>query len=128
MRAADDRPGRDARRRGSAIEARAETWLSRHGLTPLSRNYTCRGGEIDLVMEDGDTLVFVEVRYRASSRYGSAAESIDARKRARIVRAAREYVARHRGAEDRACRFDVVAVDGDGDALRADWIAGAFSA
>lgn len=113
---------------GAAFEARAEAWLNARGLATLSRNYSCRGGEIDLVMEHGDTLIFVEVRYRRSRRFGGAAASIDERKRARIVLAARHYLATHPAAGDRPCRFDVVALDGAGDTPEINWIEGAFSA
>lgn len=75
-------------------------------------------------MEDGDTLVFVEVRYRNSLRYGGAVDSIDARKRRRLCRAAAHYLARQQGRE-RSGRFDVIAVTPDG---RIEWIADAFDA
>lgn len=110
--------------RGAAAERRVRTWLERHGLKLRESNYRCRWGEIDLVMEDGDMLVFVEVRYRNSMRYGGAIESIDARKRQRLCRAAADYLARQRGREW-PCRFDVVALGPDD---RIDWVADAFDA
>ncbi len=116
------------RTRGAAYEAQAAAWLAARGLELLSSNYSCRGGEIDLVMRDDQTLVFVEVRYRRDDRYGGAAASVDARKQARIIRAARHFLMRHSRYADAACRFDVVAMSGDAQSPRVDWIAGAFSA
>ena len=113
---------------GRAWEARAERYLAAHGLQPVARNHRCRGGELDLVMLADDTLVFVEVRYRGNARHGSALESIDQRKQARVILAARDFLARHPQHAARPCRFDVIAVSGPANAPRCDWIAGAFSA
>ena len=110
---------------GAEAESLACAHLQRAGLTLVSRNYRCPPGEIDLVMDDGGTLVFVEVRYRRSSRHGSPAETVDARKRARLTAAAQHYLLRH--AYDGRCRFDVVAVSG---ALppHLEWLRDAFDA
>lgn len=110
--------------RGTAAERRARAWLERHGLKLRDANYRCRWGEIDLIMEDGDTLVFVEVRYRNSIHYGGALESIDARKRQRLCRTAADYLARQRERQWPS-RFDVVALGPDD---RVDWITDAFDA
>lgn len=124
----------EPRRRGArprardAWEARAERYLVAHGLRCVARNHRCRGGEIDLVMQSDATLVFVEVRYRASARHGSAAESVDLRKQGRIVLAAHDFLARHAQFADSPCRFDVLAVHGPASMPRCEWIAGAFSA
>ncbi len=114
---------------GADAEDRALAHLLGGGLVLVRRNHRVargpsrRGGEIDLVMRDRDgTLVFVEVRARKSQRFGGAAASIDARKRARIVFAAQAFL---RGmATIPPCRFDVVAVDGD----RIEWLKAAFDA
>jgi putative endonuclease len=106
---------------GREAEARAEAMLLAQGLTLVQRNYRCRGGEIDLIMRDGGTLVFVEVRYRRSERFGGAIASIDRRKQARLTAAAGYYLQRH--PSPLPCRFDVVAI-GAGD--RVDWIRNAF--
>jgi putative endonuclease len=90
---------------GPASEAAACAFLERRGLHVLERNWHSRFGEIDLVLREGSTIVFVEVRLRTSSAYGGAAESIDRRKRSRLLAAARLYLA---GKRERACRFDVV--------------------
>lgn len=114
--------------RGRAAEERACRHLTAAGLRLLERNFHSRRGEIDLVMREGGTLVFVEVRYRRSNRFGSGAESVDGRKMARILAAARHYLQLHPEAADGPCRFDVVAI-GPGTGDRAiDWIRDAFDA
>lgn len=107
---------------GARAEALAADYLCRQGLTLLERNFRTRRGEIDLVMRDGDILVFVEVRYRASSRFGTPAETVDARKRRRLAAAAADYLKRH--PTMLPCRFDVVAI---GAQDRIQWLKDAFS-
>lgn len=111
------------RARGDAHEARARALLERAGLRVLARNVRCRHGEIDLVLREGDTLVFCEVRYRAGDAHGGAAASVDRGKRARLIAAARWYLAAHPACARDPCRFDVVAVDG---ASPPHWIRDAF--
>ena len=108
-------------RRGVRSEDEALRFLRREGLKLEERNYTCRLGEIDLVMRDGATLVFVEVRMRRHHSFGAAAESITPRKRARLLAAARHYLAGQRAVP--ACRFDAVLIDNDG---APQWIKDAF--
>ena len=107
---------------GSTAEHDAGRFLERQGLAIVARNFRTRFGEIDLVARDGGTLVFVEVRLRTNERCGSGAESIDERKRRRIVAAARLYLARVR--PEPPCRFDVVTLDGGAP----EWLRGAFDA
>jgi putative endonuclease len=98
--------------------------LREAGLRVLARNWRCRHGEIDLVAEEGATLVFAEVRLRqGAGRFGGAAESITAAKRARLLAAARLYLSRRPEAD---CRFDVLLLDGL-EAGRIEWIRNAFS-
>ncbi len=92
--------------KGAAAEELAARFLQAQGLRIVARNFRCRGGEIDLVAAEGETLVFVEVRLRGNDRFGGAAASIDARKQARLQLAARAYLTRC-AAEPR-CRFDAV--------------------
>ena len=91
---------------GARAEGLAADFLMRQGMTIVARNFRTRFGEIDLVARDGRMLVFVEVRMRRSPRYGGAAESISAPKRARLVAAARGYLAAI-GSEP-PCRFDAI--------------------
>ena len=100
-----------SRAAGASAEALASQYLVHKGFRVLDRNFTVKGGEIDLVCDDAGTLVFVEVRSRKGSRYGTPAETISATKRRRIILAARLYLLM-RKIEDRACRFDVIAVEG----------------
>lgn len=92
------------------------------GLVFVAANVRYRFGELDLVMREGATLVFVEVRERASLRFGGAAASIDARKRQRLTRAAHCYLQQTHGSRLPPCRFDVVAFE----AGRPNWIKAAF--
>jgi putative endonuclease len=109
-------------RRGEAAETLAAAFLRAQGLIISERNYRCRFGEIDLIARDGATLVFIEVRQRRSENFGGAAESIKAAKRARLLAAARHYLARHSRVPP--CRFDAVLIRGDPP--RVEWIRNAF--
>ncbi|HYW77725.1 MAG TPA: YraN family protein [Gammaproteobacteria bacterium] len=109
--------------RGARAESQAADWLKRKGLKLLERNVRSRFGEIDLVMEDDDTLVFVEVRYRSRDDYGGAVASVTPAKRARLQRAIGVYIASHPKAGSRNLRADVVAISGQGNV---EWIPNAF--
>ncbi|RLA34434.1 MAG: YraN family protein [Gammaproteobacteria bacterium] len=110
---------------GAAAEEVARAYLTRAGLKLLTRNHRCRGGEIDLVMEDDDSVVFVEVRYRSNTRFGRAEETVGPTKQARLLMAANHYLQRH--AEQRPARFDVVAIHPDPTGgLEIEWIRDAF--
>lgn len=109
---------------GSAAEGMALKFLEAKGLFLVERNFRCRVGEIDLIMEDGETLVFVEVRLRTNPAFVSAGESVSHRKQARIVAAANQYLA---GKREMPCRFDCVLLDKlDPDGM--EWIQNAFGA
>ena len=116
------------RARGDAVETLARAFLTAHGLRPVAANAGYRVGELDLVMRDGGTLVFVEVRYRRSTAFGGGAASVDAGKRRRLVRAAEQFLLAHREFAALPCRFDVVAASGDPDAPALEWIRDAFRA
>ena len=107
---------------GADAEAAAQRYLEAQGLKLVMRNFRCPGGELDLVMRERDTLALVEVRSRARSDFGSAAESIGPRKRARLVLAARAFLAAHPQYARSPLRFDVVAFDGG----EAQWLRNAF--
>ncbi|MXS85928.1 YraN family protein [Nitrosomonas sp. HPC101] len=109
--------------KGSAAEQRAATFLQQQKLILLEKNYRCRFGEIDLIMQEGDTLVFVEVRMRSSDRFGGAAASITPAKQLRLTRAARHYLARQD--DDLPCRFDAVLISGTRE-NDIEWIKNAF--
>jgi len=109
--------------RGEAAENLAAAFLLRAGLTLVERNFHCRFGEIDVIARDGATLVFVEVRMRTSERFGGAAGSITAAKRARLLRTARLYL----GSVARvpACRFDALLVNGNDNSI--EWLKNAIA-
>ena len=111
---------------GAAAEALAAAFLGTRGMRIIARNYRVRGGEIDLVGEKGDCLVFIEVRLRRHRDYGCAAASITARKLQRIILAARHWLTAH-SRHASPCRFDCVLLDGL-DASRLEWIRNAFAA
>ncbi|HEY4638699.1 MAG TPA: YraN family protein [Candidatus Udaeobacter sp.] len=108
--------------RGAQAEDAAGDFLTHRGLKLLERNYRCRFGEIDLIMSDGHTIVFVEVRYRRNNTFGGSVESITAAKREKLLRAARHYMAAKK--EFPACRFDAVLLTGDTHEI--EWIENAF--
>lgn len=118
-------PQTPQQRSGKQHEDLACAHLRRHGLKLLTRNYHCRRGEIDLVMRDRESLVFVEVRYRRQDRYGSASESVNWHKQQRLIAAAEHYLL-YEGNTRPAARFDVVAISGDGPDLKLEWIHNAF--
>lgn len=120
MKFAADRP--DKKKSGRAAEEQACGYLVRQGLTLVERNFRCRGGEIDLIMRQSETLVFVEVRLRADDRHGGAAASVTAAKQARLITAAQLFLQRYPSPPP--CRFDVIAIDGD----RLSWVRNAFDA
>ena len=111
----------DAQQSGVKAEYQASVFLQRQGLTLLAKNYACRGGELDLVMQDRDTLVFVEVRLRSHARFGDALESIDWRKQQRLRLAAEHYLAEHNWSGP--CRFDAVGIVGS---VQLHWVQNAF--
>jgi putative endonuclease len=114
--------GLTTKARGDAAEDMALQFLRKHGLQLEARNFKAQGGEIDLIMRHAQTLVFVEVRARHRSDYGSAAASVTAVKQQRIAKAATQYLQRRTG-NPPPCRFDVVAIVPDAPP---HWIQGAF--
>lgn len=116
----------DRQKRGAAGEQLAAEYLRKRGVQEIRRNYRCRYGEIDLIAQDGQTLVFVEVRYRGSVRYGRPEETIGIQKQRRITAAAALYLAQH--GHSQSARFDVVAITDTPGQRTIDWIRDAFSA
>lgn len=112
-------------RLGRAGEAAAEALLAGKGFTVLARNYRTRSGEVDLVCQDGGTLVFVEVKTRGAGSLARPDQAVTAAKRGRLVRAAAAFLS-ERDLWDRPCRFDVVTVVASGKALTATHLPDAF--
>ena len=113
---------------GAEGERLACRHLERHGLTLMQRNFRCKTGEIDLIMRDGDTTVFVEVRVRNNPGFGSGADSIDWRKQRKLTRTALYYLQCNRHLDKHPTRIDVVSISdgGDGGAGHIDWIKNAI--
>ncbi|WP_372833256.1 YraN family protein [Pontibacterium sp.] len=101
----------DRNKLGKDAERSARKHLERSGLTTLTTNYNCRAGEIDLIMQEQLTLIFVEVRLRQHKNFGSAAESVNIKKQKKIIQAARYFLLQNPQYAEQECRFDVLAFD-----------------
>lgn len=119
----------DTRREtGDQYEDLALQHLTDNGLKLIKRNHLCKGGEIDLVMLDGNTLALIEVRFRRNRSYGGAAASVTSIKRQRIVIAARHLLQSQRELQRYRARFDLVAIETDEHQQpKVEWIKGAFT-
>lgn len=112
---------------GSITEAFACNFLKSEGLAFVERNFTCKLGEIDLIMEDSGTLVFVEVKYRKSIAYGTPVEAVSFTKQQKITKTAQYYLQQQGiNAYNTDCRFDVVGIQGPQDNYQVNWLKNAF--
>ena len=109
---------------GFEAEKLAATFLQNHGLKMVAHNYHCRFGEIDLIMLDGKTLVFIEVRLRSNQQFGNAGTSITAQKKQKLIITAQHYLQTHGDSE---CRFDAVLMS-KLDTANIEWVRNAFEA
>ena len=116
------------RETGALWEDAALAHLTRAGQQLLTRNFTCRQGELDLVMRDGECVVFVEVRYRGSHGRGGSVASVGTSKRAKLVHAAQVWLLAHPQFAAAPCRFDVIGCSGTPAQPQLDWIRSAFDA
>lgn len=114
-------------RKGRVFERKASRFLQRQGLVLIQQNFRCPGGEIDLIMRDGDCLVFVEVRYRRHTDFGTAAESIDWHKQQRLINCGERYL-QQRAGTTLAVRFDVISFGLSHGEETLQWIKDAFQA
>ena len=110
---------------GNRAESLALKYLRKSGLTLVERNFNSRYGEIDIIMQQRDYLVFVEVRYRKNQNFGGALESVDSRKQHKLRRTAEYYLQKNKRT-DSPCRFDILCVAGDLKSPNIDWIENAF--
>lgn len=110
---------------GRRAEQLAYGYLIEQGLSLVARNFRCRGGEIDLIMLDGDCLTFIEVRFRATTAFTPASHTVDRHKQRKIIRTAAYFITRNRRYATFVMRFDVVAIEGS-EAMTIEWIADAF--
>lgn len=111
---------------GGRAEEFVSSYLQDKGLELVLANYFCKLGEIDLIMLDNNVFVFVEVRYRRSTGFASAIDSIGKNKQRRIIRAATFYMQKNKIYNKAACRFDVVAISGELQKSNLSWIKNAF--
>ncbi len=116
----------DRKEIGTEAERAAEAYLAGQGLKLLLRNARCRLGEIDLVMRDGETIVFIEVRKRRHRHYGGAAQSVDQRKQRKLILTAQFLMTRYPQWSAHPCRFDVLAFEADSDQDTPLWYKDAF--
>lgn len=116
---------------GQRAEDEAYKYLIRKGLKAVTRNYRCKYGEIDLIMQDDNTLVFIEVRYRKNIRFGSSAETVTIGKQKKLIIAAQHFMQSEPKRQSGPCRFDVVALSPGttlkNSGLAIDWIRNAFT-
>ena len=112
--------------RGIAAEQQAQQYLQQRGLKLIRSNYNCRFGEIDLIMHDGEYLIFVEVRSRSNRDYGGAAASVTQHKQRKIIRAAKHYLVSVKKYDKIPCRFDVISIDHHQQQTEVEWIPNAF--
>ena len=117
-----------AKNTGQYAEDLACAHLLLRGLTLLQRNYRCGRGEIDLIMKDNSYLVFIEVRYRATPRYGSGAESITPQKRTKLIATALHFLQSTNKYDRYPSRFDVISVSDESGQKKIEWIQDAFQA
>lgn len=116
---------------GANAEQWAQQYLEAQGLTIVANNYCTPRGEIDLIMQEGKTLVFVEVRLRSTNQFGSAADSIDAKKQRHLIYAAQHYLQSKKLWDQVSCRFDAVCLSKDhgiSNEYQVEWLRNAFSA
>jgi putative endonuclease len=109
--------------KGAQAEKEICHFLLKQGLQLLERNYHCACGEIDLIMQDQDTIVFVEVRARESNAFGHPIETVNHHKQRKLIKSALLYLQKQRWLDKKNCRFDVVGVDGSN---QIEWVKGAF--
>ena len=108
---------------GLDAEKLAATFLLNNGLKMVAQNYHCRFGEIDLIMKDASSLVFIEVRLRSNTQFGSAAASITPQKQQKLSLTAQHYL--QQSNDKSACRFDVILME-KADINAIEWIKNAF--
>ncbi|HSR62208.1 MAG TPA: YraN family protein [Gammaproteobacteria bacterium] len=118
----------NSRQRGRLAENVALKYLENHGLKLVTRNYHASGGEIDLIMQDRETIIFIEVRYRENSNHHNPAESIDPGKCRRIINTSQRFLQVNRKMTTLDCRFDVIILSGSLEKPSVEWINNAFQA
>lgn len=111
--------------KGELYEQLALDYLQQQGLSLVCRNFQCKAGEIDLVMRQGEQLLFIEVKYRAGNAFGGALAAVTVAKQQKLLRAVRWYLQQH-GGHNQPCRIDVLAIEGR-EPFHYNWLQNAFS-
>lgn len=111
---------------GRFYETKAENFLKQNDCRLVEKNYSCRFGEIDLIMENKKELLFIEVRYRNNSQHGEAFETVNTQKQKKLIQTAEIYLQKHPKYRKHHCRFDVISITGPDENLHTDWIKDAF--
>lgn len=114
----------NSREKGQYYERQAEKYLISHGLTPIERNYYCQFGELDVIMKEGDTLVFVEVKFRKNNFKGGASYALSSQKQAKLKRTIYHYLAA-KNLKNQSLRIDYVAITGE-PTLQINWLKNVF--
>lgn len=117
---------RHTRAKGNHGEQLALDYLVERGLTRVEQNISCRYGEIDILMRDGEEWVFVEVRFRASQNYGGGLESVSRSKQRKLINTAEHYMQMHHKTHFDSCRFDIIEISGDINKPEINWLQDAF--
>ena len=112
--------------KGRETEDACCAYLQKHGLKLIEKNFHCRHGEIDLIMKDNKTIVFIEVRYRKNNDYGGATESLTASKQKKVTSSAQAYIQNHSISEDVRIDFVAMTLDTSQQNYTFDWIKNAF--
>lgn len=110
---------------GRKAEQRAENYLQQQGMSTLQKNYYCPSGEIDLIMQENNEIVFIEVRSRKCNDFGTAAETVDRKKQRKIITTAKFFLHQNSWTTSMMCRFDIIEVQIDGEDIQ--WIKDAFT-
>ncbi|MDH5361465.1 MAG: YraN family protein [Gammaproteobacteria bacterium] len=118
-------PDNTPQERGLQAEQQACEFLQQQGFRLIEKNFSCRLGELDLIMLQDTKLIFVEVKYRTGTQYGYASEAVDHRKQQKIIRSAEYFLQQHPQLAEMQCRFDVISFTGPG--LQIEWLPDAFS-
>lgn len=113
---------------GNAAESLACDYLQQRGLKIIARNYRAPYGELDLIMQDHDHMVFVEVRFRRHNQYGSGADSVTSRKQDKLIKTALYYLQQHPKQAKYPVRFDVISISAADGQTHIEWIKDAFQA
>lgn len=116
-----------SKNKGAITEAFAKQYLIQQGLVYVDNNVHCRQGEIDLIMKDNQTFVFVEVKYRKNNHFGGAISAISATKQKKIKHCVAFFLHNLNLNEyNTPCRFDVIALEGDINKPEVTWLKNAF--